>query len=425
MTALALSTFDISPEEFRRRVDWARSQGTPRWLWPDISIERWGHAREVLTSLVGEVLSRESSDVVLNGDPAAMSLAAYTAGIGPLLGWWIGEGRIRASEEIGGVFDLHLRHNRLRMERMRSRAIEVLHALDQRGIDATVLKGMHTAFAYFPDPSTRPSSDLDLLVRASDADAANMFLQEAGFARTYQSTRETSWTAPGGSAGPSSLLLTHADDPWTVDLHCSLDYQPRATVSAARLDLVDLPSERSAWPAGPVGFALGQPLLLLHIATHASCPLESLTPLRMIEMALIIRRDVASGALRWDAFLDQAHRSEALGLVFPALYFTDRLAPDTIPEHVLEISAAAAPKSIRNYVTDFTPATIQAIHRISLRERLAWSDGWYAAARQIGHDFLPAISSRHIWKHYCERGMKAIGWRRSDLGLSNDDNRRS
>lgn len=420
MTALALSTFDISPEEFRRRVDWARSQGCPRWLWPDISIERWRQAREVLTRVAGEVLIRERSNVVLDGDPAALSLAAYTAGIGPLLGWWIDEGRIQASTEIAGVFDLHLRHNRLRMERMRSRAIEVLHAFDRRGIGATVLKGMHTAFAYFPDPSTRPSSDIDLLVRAGDADAANMLLQEAGFVRTYRSTRETSWAAPGGRREPSSLLLSHADDLWTVDLHRSLDYQPRPTVSAARLDLVDLPSGRSTWPAGPVGFALGQPLLLLHIATHASCPLDSLTPLRMIEMALIIRHDVVSGALQWDAFIDQARRAGALGIIFPALYYTDKLAPNLIPDDVLEACAIAAPKAVRRYLAEFTPATIQAIHRVSLRERLLWSEGWYAVARQVGHDLLPAISSRHIWKHYWQRGMKAIRWQAGWI-LSNDD----
>lgn len=424
MTALALSTFDISPEEFRRRVDWARSQGCPRWLWPDISTERCRRAREVLTRVAGEVLTHEKSDIVLNdGDTVAMSLAAYTAGIGPLLGWWIGEGRVQASAEIAGVFDLHLRHNRLRMERMRSRAIEVLHAFDRRGIGATVLKGMHTAFAYFPDPSTRPSSDIDLLVGAGDADAANMLLQEGGFIRTYKSNRETSWAAPGGRMEPSSLLLTHADDLWTVDLHHSLDYQPRPTVSAARLDLVDQPSGRSAWPAGPMGFVLRQPLLLLHVATHASCPLDSLTPLRMIEMAMIIRRDVVSGALQWDAFVDQAQRAGALGIVFPALFFTDRLAPNTIPKNVLEVSAAASPKSVRNYLLEFTPATIQAIHRISLRERLVWSQGWHAVARQIGHDFFPAITSAHIWKHYYERGMKAIGWR-SDFGLPNDDHDR-
>lgn len=408
MTALVLSTFDISPEEFRRRVDRARSQGTPRWLWPDISVERWRRAREILTRAAGEVLTRERADVVLDGDPDAMSLAAYTAGIGPLLGWWIGEGRIEASAEIAGVFDLHLRHNRLRMERMRSRAIEVLHTFDRRGIDATLLKGMHSAFAYFPDPSTRPLSDIDLLVRVGDADAANLLLEEAGFVRNYQSTRETSWGAPGQGEAPSSLMLAHADDPWTVDLHHSLDYQPRPTVSAARLDVVDRSSGRSAWPAGPVGFALGQPLLLLHIATHASCPLDSLTPLRMIEIALIIRRDLASGALQWDAFIDQARRANALGMIFPALFFTDKLVPHTIPCDVLEASAGAAPKAVRHYLAGFTPATIQPIHRVSLKERLAWSEGWYAIARQIGHDLLPAISSRHIWQHYWGRGMRAV-----------------
>ena len=154
-------------------------------------------------------------------------------------------------------------------------------------------------------------------------------------------------------------------------------------------------------------------------------------------MALIIRRDVASVALHWDAFVDQARRAGALGIVFPALYFTNRLVPKTIPEYVLEASAAATPKSVRRYLNEFTPATIQAIHRISLRERLVWSEGWYAIARQIWHDFLPAMSSRHIWKHYFGKVMRstqgriaphdgrndAIGGRRSGVPSGVDQDR--
>ncbi|HWU94624.1 MAG TPA: nucleotidyltransferase family protein, partial [Sphingomonas sp.] len=395
--------FDISPEEFQHRVDWAGSQGHPRWLWPEVSIEEWRRARETLTRVAGEVLGHGVSDRLLDGAPVTMSIAAYTAGIGPLLGWWIREGRVRASAEIASLFDLHLRHNRLRMERMRTRAIEVIEAFDRRGIDAGILKGMHTAFTYFPDPSTRPASDIDLVVRPDHAATADMILDQAGFTCKYRSSREASWAAPDWGTAPSSLLLTHVEDPWTVDLHHSLDYQPRPTVPPAHLDLIAPISGTQPWPAGPLGTVLAQPLLLLHIATHAGCPVASLTPLRMIEIALIIRRDRASGALQWEEFLDQARAAGALGLIFPALFFTDQLVPGTIPGDVLEASAAATPRVTRRYLARFTPATIQAVHRISLAERLMWSEGWFAAARQIGSDFLPAISSAYVWRHYLGR----------------------
>lgn len=398
--ALALSTFDISPEEYRRRAAWAQAQGKPQWLWPDISVEHLESARATIVGVLGDVLARGTSETILEGDPETISLAAYTAGIGPLLGWWIAQGRINASAQIAAVLELHLRHNILRMETMRDRTIEILRSLAHLGIAATVLKGMHTAFSYFPDPATRPASDIDLLVAPEDARSADRHFRDSGFMVRHRSAYETSWGVSDIPSQPSSLLLTHANDPLTVDLHRSLDSRPYPALPAARLDMVARASRPAPWPVDPVGRVLPQPALLLHLAVHAGYAMQSLTPLRMAEIALVIRRDTAPGILRWDAFLDAARQAKALGIILPALYFTERLVPGTVPENVLDAAAAAAPTAVRRHLLQFTPATVQAIDRTSLSERFMWSEGWPALCRRVAYGVLPSTSPRFLGQYY-------------------------
>jgi len=401
---LPISAFDISEGEFHRRLAQPRAQG--QWLWPEIRIEDWRVAREMITRALAEVLIEGSANTRLEGDPQVMSVAAYTAGIGPLIGWWIAAKRIVASEPIAALFDLHLRHNRLRMERLRASAKEILAALAQADIAATVLKGMHTAFVYFPDPATRPTSDIDLLVRAADAERASTYFREAGFVRTHWQATEESWALPDMPATPRSLSLVHADDPWVVDLHNSLDYWPRKTVAAARIGRCALTSVRPILQEDLPGTVLAQPTLLLHLAVHASHSTVNLTPLRMAELVWVIRRDMEAGDLSWRDFVEAARQAGALGIVYPALYFTERLVPGIVPATVLEASAVAAPGGVRRHVERLTPATAQRIDRISLSEHFMWSDGWLAIGGQIVRDISRAFSTRGAWNLYWDHAAR-------------------
>jgi hypothetical protein len=403
---LPLSAFDITPEEFHRRAIWARSRGNPSWLWPDIGLEDWRAARESITRVLAEVLARGSAETALDGDPEIMSLAAYMGGIGPLLGWWIAEGRIVAADVLAEVFELHLRHNRLRMDRMRLRAVGMIQKLEQSDIPVTVLKGMHTAWTYFPDPATRPVSDIDLLVSPADADHAASIFRAEGFLLDHVSPEEKTWRAGHAPRTPRSLLLVHEDDPWTVDLHNSLNYAPRRSVPGAQLDRVVPDSPRSSWPCGAVGEVLAQPALLLHLAVHLSCSMVNLTPIRMTELALVIRRDVAAGTLLWPEFLSTARRVGALGIIYPAFHFAERLLPGTVPAEILEISASAAPRALRRHLEGLTPATAQRVGRISMTQHFMWSDGWHALGKQVLRDLRLAAATRESWNYYWNQGAQ-------------------
>ncbi len=406
-SALPLNYQDISAEEVARRFRWSKQQGRAAWLWPDISLPAWREAMDRIEVVVRAALSGQAA--VLDGDPAAIGLAGYTSGVGPLLGWWRETGRIQAGPAVAQILELHLRHNRLRAARMEAAAIRVVDALAWRDIDVVVLKGAHTARAYFPDPGVRPASDIDLLVRADHAAAAEAVLQAEGLVEASRGARESSWRPAQGPSAPRALTLVHADDPWSIDLHASLDIFVSAGAPLARLDLAEPMASLSPWPPDPRARALDQPLLLLHLAAHAGSGLHNLTLLRLIELDLVIRRDRADGVLSWDAFLALGERIGLLGFCYPALKLCEDLSPASVPAPVLEACARRAPPGVLRVLDRLTPATAQRIDRNSMREHFMWADGWADRLRQLAGDLAPAAGSwSKAWSIYERRAWRLL-----------------
>ena len=184
----------------------------------------------------------------------------------------------------------------------------IMPALAARQIPVIVLKGGDTAYRYFPAPEARPASDLDVLVPVDWGRAAQAVLADEGLACVARQPRDTTWASPGDLGEPKSLWLVHADDPWSVDLHSSLDFSASPGAATVRLDCGKPFATTEPWPIEPSARVLSQPLLLLHLAVHASGGLQSLTLLRMVEIVLVIRRDLANGRLSWSEFIAVAAR---------------------------------------------------------------------------------------------------------------------
>ena len=144
-----------------------------------------------------------------------------------------------------------------------------------------------------------------------------------------------------------------------------------------------------AWPQVPAATVLPQPLLLLQLAIHASCGFQSLNMLRLVELALIIRRDVAAGLLRWDAFSALAERLGAFGLIYPALRLCEMLVPGTIPPEVAAQCTLRTPAAVRRVVDRLTPADAQRVVRYSMAEKFMWSGSQLGIVRQLLSDLVP------------------------------------
>jgi len=383
--------FNLTPEAVRARFDWATRQGQPNWLWPNVAIGRWQDALDAIEQVLRATLTGRRVPTLFDVDPEAIGIACYTSGVGPLLGFWLERGAIAASQPVAAVLERHLRHNRLRMEFLSAEAIALATALTSAGIGVTVLKGLHTA-RYFPEPGTRPVSDIDLLIAGGDEETLASIMQALGYERGLVSRGpppQQEWRQPGVPVEPRSLCFVHADDPWSVDIQTSLNRRYAPGAPMIRLDDAFAGGARAPWLPVPEAETLAQPLLLLQLAVHASCGFQSLTMLRLVELALIIRRDVAEGHLSWDAFLALAEQLQALGLVYPALRLCEMLVPGTIPAEVATRCTRQTPAAVRRVVDPMTPANAQRVVRYSIAEKFMWSGSRLNMVRQLLSDVVP------------------------------------
>jgi hypothetical protein len=389
---LVFASTQLAPGEFARRRNEARRRGSPAWLWPEVPVERWTRAMRHISKAAADIFAGRPARLP-GGDLMALSLAGYTSGVGPLLGWWFENGLLTAPAESGQLLQLHLKHARERATYTDAQSGRIVACLSDGGASPIVLKGGYTAHRYFPEPATRPASDLDLLVRPDRQKEAEAALAQAGLECVSRGRRESTWTPAGSAREPRSLWLVRADDPWSVDLHHSLDLSAGPGAPALRLD--------AAEPFDEGAGALRRPLLLLHLAVHASGGLHSLTLLRMIEIILVVRRDFGDDPAAWEEFTATAIRANGFGISFPALLMCERLAPGTIPRPVLGASAKLAPRRAKAIVEDLHPATAQRVDRDSVAEHFMWVSGLRALLRQLRSDIAPHRgSAQSIWSIY-------------------------
>src|SRR6185312_732967 len=255
-------------EEVRRRFIWARRQGRPAWLWPDMPIEAWRSAMDHIGRATAAILAGEAA-ARLDGEPEAIGLAGYTSGVGPLLGLWVEQGRLEAGEPVAAVLRRHLAHNRQRSAHMAEAAAMIVGRLADRGVGTVILKGVHTGAVYFPEPGTRPASDIDLLVAAGDEAMAEAALRSCGLTLKGRNPWESNWGLPTARPEPRSLTYVHAQDPWSVDLHTGLKISAGEGTPLAELDLARPFANCGRWAVDARAGVLEQPLLLVHLAAHA------------------------------------------------------------------------------------------------------------------------------------------------------------
>jgi len=373
--------------DYARRRQAAQRSAYPAWLWPEVSIAAWSNAVGRLAETASAILAGRRA--TLEGETLATGLAAYTSGLGPLLGWWIERGELDAGPQLSSLLETHLSHSRDRSARGTESGKLVVAKLAAAGLSVAILKGGQTSHAYFPEPATRPSSDLDLLVPAADARRAESALRAAGFVERSRGARESCWGQATRPVVPASVWMVDRDDPWTVDLHWSLDFRPDPGARLVHLDKAKPLDAVEFWTVDRRAKALPQPLLLLHLAVHAGGGLHSLTLLRMVELILVIRKDSAEGRLSWAAFLALGEATGGLGAAYPALALADQLAPGTVPAEILERLGSAAPKRVRTFVGRLSPATAHRVERTSLREHFMWPSGPSGWMRLLASDLTP------------------------------------
>lgn len=426
---LPLDAADLAPGEIERRFRWGRRRGHPSWVWPHVSIAAWRAALVEVERAASQVLSDPDglarltppSDV----SAEALGVAAFTSGLGPLLGHWAAEGSLEAPPDIRALLRLHLEHGRLRETRIRRELGGALDALSESGVPITVLKGAHTGAAHFPAPGTRPAADVDLLVAPADAEEALRVLRAAGHGVVRRQERPARWELlpPGeGERELRSLALTHGESPWTLDLHTSLE---RDFFGIRRVELLPGDPRRHAPcpEVHPEARGLPQPLLTAFLALHASEGLHNLTLLRLVELVLVIRRDRREGSLEWRALAASLEEAGGLRFAAPALELAERLVPGTLDPSFRERLRASMPPGMRREMAGLRPAGAQRMGRLSLAERFLWASGPVEHVKRALYMLWPGWlrgSPGKLARTYVER-LWRLGRGRVDLGSGPDE----
>src|SRR3569623_17180 len=169
----------------------------------------------------------------IDGAAAAIGIAAYSSGTGPLRGLWLERGWLAADAGVAALLRLHLHHNRLRMAMLTAEPARIATAMAEQGLRPVLLKGLHTAHGYFPEAGARPVSDVDLLVDPGEDTMAAAVLTALGYVpgrpgRGIPAQRD--WRRPETGTAPRTLSFVHYQDPWSIDVQGSLNrrYAPGA-----------------------------------------------------------------------------------------------------------------------------------------------------------------------------------------------------
>ncbi len=382
-----------------------------RDLWPELSPAAFRAAQEEIARVARAVLTDAGSpvhfEVPPGADTRACGVAAFAAGMGPLLGFWGETGRVAAPPAVADLLARHLDHGRRRAARMRHELERVLAPLADRGVEVCVLKGTHTAHRYFPEPGTRPAADIDLLVRPEDGQRARSVLRDLGFEEASSTERERSHWTPPEPQTVRSLELAHAEDPWSVDLHVSLDRTPFPGLSTGLG--TPGPSRWQMWHEfSPPVHTLPQPLLLAYLALHASSHFYEIALVRLVELALVVRRDLADRPEAWRAFDELVRRTSTGRFVFPALTLAEELVPGTVDPLVLEHVTAPVPRRLRRLVNEMTPASAQRLHPRPLGVHLVWAASPREVLGALVDVAWPRLGTKRLPPHQVPR----VQWQR-------------
>ncbi|MGH7500873.1 MAG: nucleotidyltransferase family protein [Longimicrobiales bacterium] len=432
-------THELTPDEIDARLRWARRQGYIAWFWPDVEVGAWRACLQEIERVTGVLLAadraiepyaalpdpagRASATTALvtpqGADARALGIAAFTSGMGPLLGYWIEQDQLTADAALSSLLAEHLDHSRRRASRMhaaRQRALDVLGSI---GLKPILVKAAHTGTSLFAEAGLRPAADIDLVVDRTRFAAAEVALASAGYvlAKRRRNPRKSDWIPPGAPRRLRSLDVTHADNPFTLELHGSLDREFYG-VRTVRFSSIGHLAVEGASELHPSARVLTQPLLTAYLAAHASEELHQLQLIRLVELVLLVRRDSASGALDWRELNALLVNRAAHRFTYPAFDLAERLVPGTIDAWFRRQLSRHASERMQAVVARIGPGTAQRLDELSLDERFLWTEGPFEAVRRFLHLLAPPRDGQSIMRHWTDRLTRLI---RGRVSVRRDD----
>jgi hypothetical protein len=408
---------DAPLDELRQRQYAWRSTQRVEALWPGLDRPVIQSAADAIGHAVARVLRGERPRLEFTDGghetergARALGVAALLTGVGPLLGTWILHGELDAEEPLTRVLARHIAHGRAREERIRAVVLPLLARMERTGLEPGVIKGFHTAHAYFPEPGARAFSDIDVVVPPAAVPEAERQLGEAGFLpepRTGGTGYKREWLPPEGRGDVWSYELWHARSRWKLDLHDGLNFDSvvrnvRRPQTPRFSDVLHLDGVSLRAPDPNESIAA--------LAAHASTELYSQRLLRCVELVLVVRRASELGTLDWMVVESSLTERDSLPFAYPMLALTERLAPGTVNgDFLARLRSATTPRA--RVVTDALSPTAPILDSgFSLRRRLMWTLGPTGTLRWLWSMLRPleGVSRRDQLRTYRHRTMRLL-----------------
>ncbi len=358
----------------------------PAVYWPGLDRAAFDRAIDAIIATAGRVLRGERGVplAALGADAATHGRAAFRLGVGPLIGHWIATGAVAAREALGAVFATHLEHGRRRHARLVGELGRLRDALGAAGIEAGVLKGPDVA-RYYPEPGARAFMDIDLFVTPADADGAAAVLGRLGFEGIgLVEGKRQDWTLPGQQL--QSLDLTHAGNPWNVDLHWRFTrtYHRALEGRLPDIDPRDCPSAVIGNTAVPV---LPDAMRIAFTALHASNTIRTLLLSQLVDLVLLARATAPHGSPVWTELLALLARSGSSRFAYPPLVLAEHLAPGAVPTPVLEELGSRVARRLRRTTARLPLTGLAPPDRWRVRSAMMWvetpRDAWLVLRQAI------------------------------------------
>jgi hypothetical protein len=184
--------------------------------------------------------------------------------------------------------------NQIRVLDLLGQGREVLAALDEAGIEAVPLKGLHALLAgWFVDPATRVMRDLDILVAPADADRAESVVASIGY---------LPMASGHDDYGDHERPARHRPDrAGSLELHTAL------VVSRWR---AVLPADEVLEAGAPLSTTDAVVHAIAHAQLHDEAHLLARVPLRSLHELAVLSRGSRAGEIDWAGV---RHRFEGAG----------------------------------------------------------------------------------------------------------------
>jgi len=266
------------------------------------------------------LLTPEDWQVVLEeGEQRGLALVLYArlcaAGGDGLVPAWVME-RLRQAYLAATARNMVMLHH----------AGAILKGLKERGIEAIVLKGLYLVEHVYPQIGLRTFSDLDLLVRRSDLDAALHALQETGY-------RLTTWYDPADPNQDIKHLPPLEKEGWPlVELHWSiLEEDAPFPVDVEGIWQRAVPAR----VAGADVLAMDKLDLILHLAIHNTYQHKLRGGLRSLyDIALILHQN--PDQINWPGLIERASGWKMERVLWLTLCLLRSLLGTEIPQAVMQ-----------------------------------------------------------------------------------------